>query len=173
MNKQRILGIALAAAALMGGASMSQAVAGECGIVGSWFGQDPATPLRWMGMHTPGTNATTGQVGIDWVLVEPTFGGKFPASQMTVGRGVWEKVKQGSYRYTWFSYGLMQAPPPLPSSLMVPVYLARVSGTATLPTCDHKDIAYTVEFFSPDMTTLYHTATGTGTEERMPLTVTP
>jgi hypothetical protein len=173
MTRQKTLGIALAVAALMGGASLAHAGASECGIVGSWFGQDPATQLRWMGMHTPGTSATSGQIGIEWVLVDPSFGGQFPASQMTAGSGVWEKVKQGSYRYTWFSYGMMQAPPPLPSSMMVPVYLARISGTATMPTCDHKDITYTAEFFSPDMGMLYHTATGTGTEDRMPLTVTP
>ena len=56
---------------------------------------------------------------------------------------------------------------------MVPVYLMRISGSVTMPTCDHKDITYTAEFFSPDMATLYHSATGIGTEHRVQMVTAP
>jgi hypothetical protein len=174
MLKQKVLGLTLvAAAALLGGGGIAHATASECGIGGTWFGHDPGTGLRWLGMHTPGTSATTGQIGIEWSFVDPSFRGQFPATQMTAGKGAWEKVKQGSYTYTWYAYGQMQAPSPMPAWMMVPVYVLRISGTATMPTCDHKDITYKAEFFSLDMTTLYHTASGISTEDRVPLVVTP
>ena len=174
MIKQQVFRITLAAAvALLGSGGMAHAAATECGMVGTWMGHDPGTELRWLGTGTPGTSATTGQFGIDWVFVEPSFGNQFPATQMTAGRGVWEKVRQGSYKYTWYAYGLMKAGAPAPDWLMVPVYLMRISGLVTMPTCDHKDITYTAEFFSPDMATLYHSATGIGTEHRVQMVTTP
>lgn len=174
MIKQQVLKIALAAsAALLGSGGIAHAAASECGIVGTWFGHDPGTGLRWLGTETAGTSTTTGQIDIAWAFVDPSFGGQFPATQMSAGKGVWEKVRQGTYQYTWYAYGQVPAPTSMPAGLMVPVYVMRISGTATMPTCDRKDITYKAEFFSLDMTTLYHSASGVSTEDRVPLVVTP
>ena len=172
MGKPHVLSISLAAAvSLLGAGALAHAATSECGLTGTWFGHDPGTGLRWLGIHTPGTSATSGQIGIEWVFVDPSFGGQFPASRMTAGKGVWEKVARGSYKYTWYAYG--QAPAPSTAGLMQPVYVVRISGTATMPTCNHKDITYKAEFFSLDMTTLFHTASGISTEHRVPLVLTP
>jgi hypothetical protein len=87
MIKQRVLGLTkVAAAAMLGGGGIPHAAASECGIGGTWFGHDPGTGLRWLGMHTPGTSATTGQISIEWSFVDPGFRGQFPATELTAGK---------------------------------------------------------------------------------------
>ena len=169
-NKPQRIGAALAVAgALLGGAGAAWGAASDCGNVGTWFGQDPTEGgLRWIAINMPGTSATTGEMSLKWTMIDPSFGGYFPdATQMTDGSGVWQLVSQGVYRFTFVTYGTML----VAGRIVVPVYAMRVSGTGTLTTCDHSEITYTAEFFSPDLAIRYDAATGIGanTQDRMKL----
>lgn len=178
MNKRQVLGMAMAG--IVGAfavAAPAQAEAINCTRVGTWFGEAADAGLKWLGNHTQGTSATTGQLSFEWVQVDPSYGGQFPALRLTSGEGVWAKVNQTTYKYTWFAYGLRPVatgyPPPMPASIMVPIYALKVTGTGVKTSCDETQITYTAEFLSPDLTTTYHTASGTATEKRMLLTAAP
>lgn len=178
MNKRRAWGMATAAVvgtfAVVG---VARAEPSACARVGVWFGESTDAGLKWLGNHTPGTSATTGQLSFEWAQVDPSFGAKFPAHRMTKGEGIWVKVNPGTYKYTWFAYGLMHYPTgypaPMPATIDVPVYALRVTGTGIMTSCDHMDISYTAEFLKPDLSMTYHTVAGTAVENRMPFSAAP
>ncbi len=140
----------------------------NCGRVGTWFGQSDSG-FTWMSIESPGVSATVGQVHLDWILVDPTLGGFFPtAVRVPPGLGVWEKVNQRQYKYTWVAYALDAAGQP--------VVVARTSGFDTITGCDRTDLEYTLELFAPAQDIwsekpLFGAFKGTGLETRMPLVV--
>jgi hypothetical protein len=154
--------------ALMVGSGVGLAQSKECGRVGTWFGLGDSGST-WIAVDTRGSSATTGQLTLEWALVDPTLGGFFPtAARVTGATGVWEKVNELKYKYTWVAYGL--------TAEGLPVFLARTSGFATMAGCDRVDITYALELFEPgqDMWTddpAFGTFAGTGIETRMPVVV--
>jgi len=159
MIKRQTMGAALAVAlALVAGSAWP--AANECGRVGTWYGATPAG-LTWLGTDTPGTSATTGQLSLEWVTVTPNFY-NYGVNRLTGARGVWEKVKQGLYEFSWVAYGISSTAP------FAPVYKIRVSGMITHADCDHADLSYTIEFFIPPSNpNPVVMPAGTGTETRM------
>jgi hypothetical protein len=177
MSKRQIWGLAMGSLiAAFTVAGTAQAAAQECGRVGAWFGE-AAPGMKWIDNITPGTSATTGQINLTWVTVDPSYGAKLPAQNLTNAQGRWEKVNQRTYTYTWFAYGTSpvatEYPPGFPATLEATVYVLRASGELTLIDCDHTTLTYKAEFMSPDMTTMYAVFTGTGTETRMPMVTAP
>jgi hypothetical protein len=136
------------------------AAAPPCTAVGTWLGQGDSG-FTWMNIKTPGSSATTGQVDVTWIEVDPTLFGAFPdAVRITNGRGVWQMVSGDTVEYTWMAYGL--------DASAALVYFARVSGSHTEDDCDHHSITYVMELFLPDSTPVF-CAEGTANETRMPL----
>ena len=167
MSKRQILGTALAAViGAFAVAGVAQAESNNCGRPGTWFGASDIG-VTWLGVHTPGVNATVGQLDLAWTRGDSTFNGQFPAgTELTHSRGIWEKVKAGTYKYTHISYGRLNG---------APIYAMRISGRLVNTDCDHATIGYKLEIFSPAATMDTGGApvmaiSGTGTETRMQLT---
>ena len=51
---------------------------GPCSRLGTWIGEveedEGMHPLTFMSAYTPGQDATSGQVTVQWVDIDPTFG---------------------------------------------------------------------------------------------------
>lgn len=163
------ISVAVVVALVVGsGVGLAQSKSNNCGIVGTWFGQNDSG-FAWMATITPGTNATDGQFTLEWVLIDPTLGGFFPTAVRATGaNGVWEKVNQFKYKYTWVAYGL--------SAAGQIVFVARTSGFETMAECDQLDTTYTMELFAPGQDIWseppsFGTFTGTGVHKRMPVVV--
>lgn len=115
----------------------------ECGLIGTWYGSVGAS-LKWLSVHTAGTDDKNGQMQLNWVRVEDwlvTVDPFYPtATSLTAGHGVWEQTRKGEYKYTWYAYGI--------STLNdVPLYSVRVSGTSKNTDCNNIEIYYTYEIF--------------------------
>jgi hypothetical protein len=123
--------------ALVVGSGVGLAQSNPCTVVGTWIHSHEQN--SWLGVVTPGVNATGGQLALDWVVFDPTLEGRFPAVRTTGPKGVWEKVNQREYKYTWVAYGL--------SAAGLPVYVLRASGIGTLAGCDRFDIGGWLELF--------------------------
>ena len=97
-----------------------------------------------MGVHTAGTTITKGEMLLDWNRVSASLlnvYGQYPeATSLTGGRGVWEQVGKGQYKYTWYAYGIG-------TPGYSPIYSVRVSGTAKNTDCDNIAIDSTYEVF--------------------------
>jgi hypothetical protein len=151
---------------LMMGSEFGLAHSNNCGRPGAWFGTADSG-ITWMGIDTWGASATVGELALDWVMIDPTLGGFFPAAvRVTGAKGAWEKVNQSKYKYTWVAYGL--------DATGQQVYVARTSGFATMAGCAQVNITYTLELFAPgqDIWTdppAFGTVTGTAVEKRMPV----
>jgi len=126
-------------AALMLGSGVSLAQSNNCGVVGTWIHSGDIT---WLGINTPGTSATSGQVDIEWITMDPTLGVGLPAVRTSNPKGVWEKVNQREYRTTWVAYGL--------GADGLPVYVLRGIGMVAMTGCDRADITALLEVFGPD-----------------------
>ncbi len=155
----------LGAVTVFAGGSV-MAASDNCSRVGTWHGAgDSGT--TWMATDTPGSSATVGQFALEWVSLDPTLGGFFPTvSRGTNALGVWQKVNDHTYEYTWIAYGL--------DAGGSAVYVARASGIASMANCDHVNLTYALELFLPsqDISTeppAFGTFCGTATETRMSL----
>jgi hypothetical protein len=166
MVKRSLVRISLAAAfavALYGGLAM--AASNECSRVGMWHGEGDAG-FTWMATASPGANATNGQFTLEWIVIDPTLGGFFPdVARVTNAFGVWKKVDQHTYQFTWMAYGF-DADGKL-------AYTARTSGTESMVNCDRIDIEYVLQLWLTDMDLSTDApifcAPGTATEIRMSL----
>ena len=152
--------------AFMLGSGAALAQSNNCGRVGTWFGEGDSG-ITWMASDNPGTSATVGQLELDWVLIDPTLGGFFEdAVRVTNARGVWEKVNQNQYKYTWVAYAF--------DGEGLPVFVARASGSASMAGCDTVNITYELALFAPGQkiwhdTPAYGAFSGTAVETRMPI----
>lgn len=171
MRKRHILRTALAGVVgAFAVAGVAQADSNNCGRPGAWFGAAPDIGVTWLGVHTPGVNATVGQLDLEWTKGNSTFGVFPPGTELTNSRGVWEKVKAGTYKYTHISYGRYNG---------APIYAMRISGLLANTDCDHATITYKLEIFAPAASmdsggAPVMVTSGTGTETRMQLVeVTP
>ncbi len=170
-RRRPVFALAVAIVLLMAGwtpAAMAQ-VPGPCTEEGSWQGAAD-NGFKWMNIVTRGPDATTGQIDLAWVIVDPTLGGAFAtAARVTPGRGVWKKAGSGNALWTWIAYGIDAAGGP--------AYAIRASGTHHMPDCEHLEIVYTLEIFLPsqNMATDSPIALlrGTALETRMPLVRSP
>ena len=165
----------------------SAAGSAECSLIGTWYG-DTGYSLKWLGVQTAGSTLTKGEMVLDWVRVSPSLlsvEGLYSAASLTGGRGVWEKIAKGEYKYTWYAYGMGTGP--------TPIYSVRVGGIArntnmigdvSVNPCDYILIDFTYEVFNgfvlpQDMSgetpvaTITSTSVGNspGIEIRVPLTV--
>ncbi len=112
----------------------------NCTVVGTWMHQDEQN--SWTGVVSPGPNATSGQLALEWIVFDPSLGGKFAAAvRVTDVQGVWGKVNEHEYKFTWLSYAM--------SSADKVVYVLRATGMGTMPTCDTFEIAGKLELFMP------------------------
>ena len=162
MIKRYAMGVALATAlSLAAGGAWS--ASNDCGRVGTWTGETTGPGFQWIATDTPGMSATTGQMSLEFIVFPKGLILNYGADRLTNGKGVWEKVKQGEYEFSWVAYGVNTAATP-----MTTVYMIRVSGSILHDGCDEADISYTIEFFKPPGT-LVSTSTGTATETRMRL----
>lgn len=113
---------------------------------------------------TQGQSATVGQMQVEWVLWDPSLGVGLPAVRTTNPMGVWEKVNEKIYKFTWVAYGL--------GADGSVVYVARASGVSTTEDCDHLRFTFVMEFFSPAQdiskdSPAFGCMSGEGTETRM------
>ncbi|HSB07910.1 MAG TPA: hypothetical protein VLM38_00245 [Blastocatellia bacterium] len=168
MNAKGILWIAViaVAVAVFAGSGSVMGESNNCSRVGTWHGAgDSGT--TWMATDTPGSSATVGQFALEWVSIDPTLGGFFPTvTRATNALGVWQKVNEHTYQYTWIAYGL--------AADGSTVYVARASGIASMADCDHVNLTYVLELFLPtqDISTEppeFGSFCGTATETRMAL----
>ncbi len=156
----------LAAVAVFASSGTVMAASANCSRVGTWHGVGDSGST-WIAADTPGSSATVGQFALEWVLIDPTLGGFFPTvSRATNALGVWQKVNEHTYQYTWIAYGL--------DAGGLPVYVARASGIASMADCNHVNLTYALELFAPgqDISTeppAFGTYCGTATETRMAL----
>lgn len=135
----RTLTAACATAALASATWAAPATApAECALVGSWSGYETGD-LYWLGTHTPGTYPTGGSMQMDWTYVSPSL--LSGAARLTGGRGVWEQVRKGQYKYTWYAYGIDAS-----GGIF---YTVRVSGLAQNTDCNSVQIGYKYEIFYP------------------------
>jgi len=130
--------------ALVLGSGVGLAQSNNCTIVGTWMHSSGAADVfTWTLVATPGANATVGQLDYEWVLVSSGLGGMFSTAVRTTNpNGVWEKVKQGEYKFTWVAYGL-----DIDGKV---VYVLRPHGVATMTTCDAFNFIGTYDVFLPD-----------------------
>lgn len=166
MRRMVCLTALLAAAAVFAGSGSVVAASNNCSRVGTWHGVgDSGT--TWMATDTPGSSATAGQISLEWVSLDPTFGGFFPTvSRATNAVGVWQKVNEHTYQYTWIAYGL--------AADGSAVFVARASGIASMADCDDVNLTYALEIFLPTQDILteppaFGTYCGTATETRTSL----
>jgi len=165
LHAMRIAVVAVVALILGSGVGLAQS--NNCGRVGTWFGQGDSG-ITWIASDTSGVSATVGQLDLDWVLIDPTLGGFFPTVvRVTNARGVWEKVNQRKYKYTWVAYAF--------DANAAIVFVARTSGYATMAGCNQVNITYTLELFDPAQDIWSDTPPfafpGTAVEKRMPVVV--
>ena len=184
-----IMAMALAAVFVIAAAwpcASSAAGRAECGLIGTWAG-DAGNSLRWLGVHTPGSTLTRGEMALNWVrvldsLLKVTVNtvDLYPnATLLTEGHGVWEMTAKGEYNYTWYAYGIE-------AMNKKAIYSVRVSGLATntnlgdenINPCDFVKIDFTYEIFDGflapyEMTVAVPVATisAVASETRVPLTV--
>ncbi len=170
----------------------------ECSMIGTWYG-DVGYSLRWLGVQTAGSTNTKGEMVLDWNRVSnsllkvtvPDESGShdlYPnATILTGGRGVWEMIAKGQYKYTWYAYGIG-------TPGYSPIYSVRVSGIArntnmlgeeSVNPCDYILIDFVYEVFDKfilpqDMSNHDPVATissasddSPGIEIRVPLMVVP
>jgi hypothetical protein len=164
MSKGSLIFVSVLTVLLMSGVGAMAAAKG-CTMVGTWFGAGDSG-ITWMATNAPGPSATAGEVNIEWVLMDATLGGFFPAAvRVTNAVGVWQKGSRQIFPYTWVAYAF-----DVNGAL---VYTARASGVHTAVDCDHWNITYVLEIWLPsqDMNDdpPYFCAPGTATETRMPL----
>lgn len=189
-----IMAMALAAVfALAAAWPRTAAAAGpaECGLIGTWSG-DAGNDLRWLGVHTPGSTISRGEMALHWVRVSTlilTGNNQYlGATRLSDGHGVWEQTRKGEYKYAWYAYGIG---PENEKAL----FSVRVSGTAlntnqgdeSVNPCDSVLIYFTYEMFAgfvlpqemyvdpldPLAKKPYATITAAASEKRVPLTVVP
>ena len=164
----RMLVAACTAASLGTAASAAPTTAAtECGLIGAWSGYE-ANDLYWLGVHTAGTYPSEGVMSLDWRYVNPNL--LAGAARLTNGYGVWEQVRRGQYRYTWYAYGV--------DSEGQAIYSVRVSGLAKNTDCNNVEIGYTYEIFYPSVepnlmssSSPVDVKTGTSYQTRLPLAV--
>jgi hypothetical protein len=147
----------------------------DSGLIGTWYGHSDGA-IRWLAVHTAGSNFTSGQMLMNWVSVAPkylTYGDTYSSvTRLTPGHGVWEQIGKGQYKYTWYAYGIPDTGDPL--------YTLRVSGVAKNTDSDNVSIDFTYEVFDGRLepheisghTPLNFPLPGTAEETRVPL-VTP
>ena len=142
----------------------------DCGMVGTWYG-NVSSQLSFFAVHSAGTSDKKGVMVLNWVTVKDDL--LVGAARLTEGRGVWEQVSRGQYKYTWYAYGI--------NADGGKSYSVRVSGIATNVDCDNIAFEYTFEVFGPfvrpqDMsgqTPFSYIYDTDGAMTRVPLTVVP
>lgn len=166
MLRRICLATLIAAVTVLAGSGSVLGASNSCSRVGTWHGAGDSG-ITWIASDTPGSSATVGQFALEWVSIDPTLGGFFPTvTRATNALGVWQKVNEYAYQYTWIAYGLA-----VNGSA---VYVARASGIASIVDCDHANLTYALELFDPgqDISTdspAFGTYCGTATETRMSL----
>jgi hypothetical protein len=138
-NTTRILTRALTALALGTIGTAASAAPIECGMIGTWAGEDitGGSDVQWISVHTPASTNTRGQMELEWIGLSLIPEG----GRVSPGRGVWEQIgnKAGQYKYTWYSIAF--------DNTGFPVYRLVASGTATNDGCDKINIDYTMQAF--------------------------
>lgn len=135
MVRRTVLAVVVA---LLLGCGVGFAQSNNCGITGTWIHWED---FGWLGLFTPGANATVGQMDIDWVEWNPKLGPFQSAVRTTDPKGVWEKIDKSAYKWTWVAYGLDAAG--------LRVYALRASGIGTMAGCDRVDITGRLDLFLP------------------------
>jgi len=117
----------------------------ECGLIGTWYGADAGSDLVWLGVHTPGTHNSKGEMLMDWVTNNMVS----PPARMTDGRGVWEQTGKGKYNYTWYAFMIDDS-----TGQMLQVV---VNGTAANLDCNNIEIRYRFRVYDDAETLVYVT----------------
>ena len=129
----RALAAALAFAAFSS-VAFAAPPAKECGFIGTWTGGE-GDDVAFLGVHTPGTSDTNGQMALDWYYVNPSFIG--PDATLSNARGIWEQTAKGQFKYTWYAV--------VTDTSTFQMAWVRVSGTATNASCNELQITWTFE----------------------------
>jgi hypothetical protein len=138
MKRHRTFIRALTTALVFGAistAALAQAPAKECGFIGTWVGGE-GDDVAFLGVFTPGSRDTNGQMAMDWFYVNPSFVG--PDATLSNAKGIWEQTAKGRYNYTWYAV--------VTDKNTFQQAWVRVSGTATNASCNELQINWTFEF---------------------------
>jgi hypothetical protein len=130
----------------------------ECNLIGTWAG-NAGDDMYWMAVHTAGSTKNSGTMLMDWIYIDKgllnavegfdSLEGSY--THLTPGHGVWEKVAEGIYNYTWYAYGIYEADFDDDGIIdKMPGYVVRVTGTATSDGCDTINIDYSYEIRKPE-----------------------
>jgi hypothetical protein len=138
---------------------------GMCALPGSWVGEVDIG-FRFFAQYSRGSWARGGPLAIEWILVDPTLFGNFPAAvRTTQSMGTWRMETAKTYSYTWVAYGL--------DVNGTPLYAIKTSGMGTIRDCHSNDFDWVLEVFPAPLDPLHDEATvclaGTGTKERIPI----
>jgi hypothetical protein len=138
---------------------------GTCALPGSWIGEVDVG-FRFFAQYSRGGWVRGGPLTIEWIMVDPTLFGNFPAAvRATQSVGAWRMETGRTYSYTWVAYGL--------DINGTPVYAIRTSGMGTIVGCNGNDFDWVMEVFPAPLDPLHDEApiclAGTGTKERIPV----
>jgi len=138
---------------------------GMCGLPGSWAGEVDIG-ARFFAQYSRGGWAGGGPLTIEWIVLDPTLFGNFPAAvRTTQSVGVWRMETGNTYSYTWVAYGL--------DMNGTPVYAIKTSGMGTIRDCHSTDFDWVMEVFPAPLDPLHDEPpvclAGTGTKERIPI----
>lgn len=129
-----------------------------CELVGSWTGyaDNPEYPaMVWSAIHTAtDQSGNYGTMQINFVYVASgliTWYNHYPnVTHLSPGNGIWEKIGEGQYRYTWYAYGMNTFEDDQTGLITTPhhpAYTIRVSGFATIADSNTVSILYLYELF--------------------------
>jgi hypothetical protein len=127
------------------GATLADGAGKGCSIQGTWFGVMGVGDTRltgWM-INVTGKSANEGENNIEYPNFDYTLDGNFPnVVSLSTMRGVWQRSGGNTFDYSFTGYAI--------DEFGVPVYIATVSGVATLiEDCRYEHITATMDVFLP------------------------
>ena len=121
-----------------------------CSNLGTWFGvMGPGdTTLAGFSGTVTGKSSNMGTNLFSFPTFDPSFGLDFPPFSLAVSitdmRGNWVRTGGNTFDYTFMGFAMDAA--------NVPVYIAKVSGQATLiDDCQYQHVTAVMEVFLPSM----------------------
>jgi hypothetical protein len=137
----------------------------HCPLQGGWMAEVDIGATFFV-TYSSGATTRGGPLMVEWIAGDPTLFGNFPAAvALTQGVGAWQYAEQGTYRYTWISYGVDVAG--------MPLYSWKGSGTGTIQGCDTVEFDYVAEIFPMPFNPLtdppVDCISGSGSKHRIPV----
>lgn len=107
---------------------------GHCRLAGTWLTENPVTGAVFFDTLGPMDPAERKLTYVsEWVNQDPSFGGLFPATAVTILRGEMVRTSRTSGYVSALAYGTADAGPGLPKEI---IYATRLRGPFEVLDCD-------------------------------------